>query len=253
MIILELGEPDMPSSVTNNSSDCDRLRLWHEVLNAVGASSTLSRRLILRGAAPLRLVYGGLRPTGDLDFYILRTEERDVKVVEPWYTQRHLDQVLDVHFCSLPEYRERADWIRKELKIELSPCEERVECTVMTFGSNQSQGVLLCTLQDIIAGKLYAILKRATTERPREQDLFDVADMWSRQRSMMDLEKISVLFVSKSTHNKMRLEAKLFNDAVRERLMRKYGDLRFVTGPDFIEFNEAWQLLLDLVNSCSKG
>lgn len=106
----------------------------------------------------------------------------------------------------------------------------------------------VCSLDDIIAEKLRAILQQVPRNRQRPQDVFDIASMIRRHGNAVNLVKISEFLIKKSAAREIIASKGAFNTAARELAAHSYdAQIRPFT-TDFIPFEEAWDEVLNLVS-----
>ena len=109
----------------------------------------------------------------------------------------------------------------------------------------------VCTLEDIIAEKLRALLQQIPRRRSRPQDVFDIASMVRRHGATLDLEKVSDFLVRKSAARQVVAIKSAFNDSVSERALVGYEEVVLRSTTKIIPFDEAWEEVLALVSRLS--
>ena len=122
------------------------------------------------------------------------------------------------------------------------------ETILMRFGDAPAGGLLVCTLDDIVAEKLRAILQQVIRNRTRPQDVYDVARAFRNDRNRLDLDKIRIYLRAKSEARGIDARRDSFNGATRALAHVGYSEMREDLGPEFIEFDEAWRAVLALVD-----
>ena len=150
----------------------------------------------------------------------------------------------------LPGDRHFADFARAGLtvsdvvKVELSLNE--VVCE--TQDSPLAGGTLrVCSLEDIVAEKLRALLQQPVRNRTRSQDAFDIALTVQADKTRLDLEQVSAFLLVKAAARGIDATKSAFCADVRDRTQVDYEQLQHSTGGEFIPFKEAWELVLRLV------
>ncbi len=109
----------------------------------------------------------------------------------------------------------------------------------------------VCTLNDIIAEKLRALLQQIPRDRTRPQDVFDIASMVRLHGSTLDLSKVSTYLVEKSEAREIVAAKSSFNESVREKAFVNYQKEIRDNTTAFIPFDEAWNEVLLLVSRLS--
>lgn len=137
--------------------------------------------------------------------------------------------------------------ILSTIDVEISINE--VVCEVVTHDLNNDGNYLyVCSLDDIIAEKLRALLQQLIRKRSRPQDVFDIANMISRSASSLDIAKVSDFLIQKAAARDIQPRKSSFDNAVRDHAIVDYEAQIGPNTPDFITFNEAWSKVLDLVS-----
>ena len=110
-----------------------------------------------------------------------------------------------------------------------------------------ARALTACTLEDIVAEKLRALLQQIPRNRSRPQDVFDIASMVRRHPSGIDPGKVSAFLVRKAAARGIAATKHAFDDSVRGHAAATYdAQIRpFTTA--FIPLDEAWVELLGLV------
>lgn len=232
-------------------SDAEEHRLRFAVFETVASEPRLNRRLIARGAGVIRHFYNGPRPSHDQDFLIVRNGADEDSIDEPEHSRSLLDAALvrrlPHHY---PDYSDRLPWLHREMKIELAPGSEPIECRAIEMVPGSGQSILVVTLEDAIAIKLVAMVHRHPgAKKLREQDVYDVAEVLSRPGGALDTKRTMELAAAKAERHGFKLAADQYDEAVRTRLSLRYDALRQLTGARFIPFEEAWSRLMELLSS----
>jgi hypothetical protein len=227
-----------------------RFRLHTAVLKCIARDAHLSQTLILRGASALRLFYGGLRDTTDLDFYVLNLPSAAAPATPDSVKPRLnavLNDLLPAHFDHEPRWDE---WLAN-IRIDLSACETVCECTRVNVGGTVSgrHEINVCTLEEILAEKLVAMIDPPMSTKMREQDLFDVANMSIVAEGRIDQSRVAELGSTKARHRQVRLHPGAFNDDIRARLASNYASVAQGAGRHFIPFTQAWARVVEFVGA----
>lgn len=105
------------------------------------------------------------------------------------------------------------------------------------------------TVEDIIAEKLRALLQQPIRNRQRRQDLLDIAVLL-RLHPGIDRDAVGRLLVLKSGARGIDARRSAFAaPEIRRRASVDYDRLRETTRVLFIPFDEAWEMLMDFVQS----
>jgi hypothetical protein len=232
-------------------SDVEEQLLHRAAMECIASDPRLNRRLILRSAAVLRYCYDGPRRTEDLDFVVVRpdADSSEDAVREPEHTRALLNDRLHARLpFHYPDYEQRLPWIQRELKIELAPCSEPIECRAFEIEPGSGNSLLVATLEDTIAAKLVAMLGPFTGGgKFREQDLFDIAELLGRPAQPINIIKTAELAHDKAKRRGICVSTAAFDNTVRWRLSFRYHTLAKSVGDAFVSFEDAWDQLLRFV------
>lgn len=114
---------------------------------------------------------------------------------------------------------------------------------------NEESALQVATREDIIAEKLRAILQQKSRNRTRRQDILDVASLWSSTNHSIQTNLVSDFLIRKSTAREIAPSKSAFRDReIRARSSDAYSDLADTTRHTFIPFDEAWNIVMDLVD-----
>ncbi|MCG3131025.1 MAG: hypothetical protein FLDDKLPJ_01800 [Phycisphaerae bacterium] len=108
-----------------------------------------------------------------------------------------------------------------------------------------------CTLEDILAEKLRALLQQRIRNRNRRQDVYDLARMRRTHGSRLDIVKLADFFTRKCKARGIDARRGAFDDDIRRRASNEYETLFDAGDPDFIPFDAAWGDVLALVGGLS--
>ena len=262
---------------TTTSQEARRRFVQYVVLVAI-ATGQLAPRIAFKGGNALRFVFHSPRSTLDLDFSALakipdddggirtqfdialtRTEHRfgiRVKLQSirrkpvmspgstwPTYELKIGYQLLgDRHFA---DFDRVGLTVSSVVKVELSLNEMVCE----TQETPIAEGMLrVCSLEDIVAEKLRALLQQPVRNRTRSQDAFDIARATRTEADRLDLDKVSRFLIAKAKARDITATKSAFDEDVRDRARAGYDELRHSTGDQFIAFEEAWARVLRLVS-----
>ncbi len=247
------------------------------ILVSMSSSSPVVSRVAFKGGNALRFIHGNMRSTLDLDFTAegdfpdspdditrlmdtaLRTGERQFQVkarcqsihrnprshgkTRPTYSIKVCFQLPgDRYYQNFAERTGFAEVIEVEISLNDILCEtdeRKLEAS--------ANPVRVCTLEDIIAEKLRALLQQIPRNRNRPQDVFDIASMVRKHSALIDLEKVSSFLVRKSEAREIVATKGAFDEEVREKAETTYeAEIRDFT-TEFIPFDEAWAEVLAFV------
>ncbi len=235
-------------------------------------------RIAFKGGNALRFIHGNLRSTLDLDFSAeggfpdsheeiqrlmdaaLRTAERRYQVKArcqsihrrppgldktfPTYIIKVCYQLPgDKHYQSFVERKNLSEVVEVEISLNDVLCE-----TSQRELHETAKSVRVCTLDDIIAEKLRALLQQIPRNRSRPQDVFDIASMVRRHGTTIDLGKVSTFLVRKSQARGIVPTKCAFDESVRGRAAWNYAEEIRPFTTAFIPFEEAWTEVLRLVS-----
>jgi predicted nucleotidyltransferase component of viral defense system len=247
------------------------------ILASMSSSKALVSRVAFKGGNALRFVHGNPRSTLDLDFSadgdfpddadaIKRLMNTALKTAEPRYQVKAkcqschrkppgLDKTRPTYNLKVcyqfpgdryyQNFEERTHFSEvAEIEISLND----VLCETAEEELHPSaKPVRVCTLNDIVAEKLRALLQQVPRQRSRPQDVFDIASVIRRHGDTLDLNKISEFLLRKSEAREIIATKSSFNESVKEKAAVSYDQeiVPFTTA--FIPFDEAWNDVLRLV------
>ncbi len=112
---------------------------------------------------------------------------------------------------------------------------------------SDSKPLRSCSLEDIIAEKLRALLQQIPLNRSRPQDVFDIATMSRKHSEVLDTRKIGLFLLQKSEARQILATKQAFDAGIRDRAEIRYeAEIRAST-PVFLPFKDAWIEVLDLI------
>jgi predicted nucleotidyltransferase component of viral defense system len=251
--------------------------MQYAILEAIASSAGLARLVAFKGGNALRFIYGNRRSTLDLDFTAdaglpddpdpirarldaalrpllarFRVKARCQRVrrnppgrdkIWPTYDIAVGYQLPgDRLYQNFDEFQDVATTIDVEISIN------EVICEAVPRRLHPAGGELcVCTLEDILAEKLRALLQQPIRKRSRPQDVFDIASATRRFGDELDLGKISRYLVRKAEARDIHPRKDSFDDTVRSHAATGYDVLIGRNAPDFIPFETAWVEVLELV------
>jgi predicted nucleotidyltransferase component of viral defense system len=263
-----------------------RLRfIQFALLTSLAATVSLSSRLVFKGGNALRFIHGNDRSTIDLDFsaeadfpdnpsqiqsmiddaaartkqiYQLKARCQSIHRLPPG-----LDKTMptyrikvcyqlpgDRYYQNFEERVRNGIHFSEVVELEISLNDVFCETTNERLAPS-SHPVRVCTLEDILAEKLRALLQQIPRNRSRPQDVFDIASMVRRFGTSLNLDKISSFLVEKSAARDIIATKAAFNDEVKARAQSNYeSEIKPFTS-EYIYFEDAWEDVLRLVEALS--
>lgn len=221
------------------------------VLASMASGSTLAARVAFKDGNALRFVHGNGRSTLDLDFSAdigfpdvaseitdlmmaaLKKGERSYQVrarcqsihrkppglgrTMPTYSIKIGYQFPgDRSYQNIDERLAAGKFFSDVVEVEISLndvlCETREERL-----SSDSSPLRVCTLDDILAEKLRALLQQVPRNRSRPQDVYDIASMVRKHHGSIDPAKIASFLLRKSEARGIVATKGAFDQGVRAR------------------------------------
>ena len=256
------------------------------ILDRLAQSRSLRSGLVLKGGNALRFAYQGCRSTKDLDFTVVDDDHalpNDGDLIKQMIDKSLLKteqrfgvkaKCQSVHKnpprpdASHPTYEVKVGYIFPNDKHFHNFADRDVSTTVpleISFGDmvcetiplplveHEAPRLLVCSLEDLIAEKLRALLQQPIRNRTRPQDVYDIARCRRGFARKLDLSKIAD-FLLRKTSIRPDVEARksCFNNKVRD--MAKAGTaydkmIADQAAADPIAFDVAWREVLALVQS----
>jgi predicted nucleotidyltransferase component of viral defense system len=251
------------------------------VLASISSSPAFGSMVAFKGGNALRFVYANLRSTLDLDFSaeagfpdepieirrlmdaVLKAEVARYRVkarcqtihrkppgrekTTPTYSLKLGYQLPgDRSYQNFEEYAAVGKPFSSVVEVEISLNDVFCETEEHTLSST-TKPIRVCTLDDIIAEKLRALLQQVPRNRSRPQDVYDVASTVRRYGPTMDRVKVASFLARKSEARGIVATRGAFNDAVREKAAIGYDDEVRPFTTQFIPFDEAWAEVLRFV------
>lgn len=136
------------------------------------------------------------------------------------------------------------------IPLEISFGDLVCESEPLSLAGAHSGQIQVCTLDDIVAEKLRALLQQPLRHRNRPQDVYDVARCCRELAEALDLAKVGDYLKRKSAIREIAARKSSFNNDVRDAAALDYD--RYIqarTQSDFISFEEAWNEVLSLVRT----
>lgn len=286
-----MAEVRLPSSVAELDAWGEELGLSSQevrqrfamglVLEAIARSNRLRQRLVFKGGNALDFVWLPNRSTLDLDFTsllpmtlaqmkqviegalsamekrcgtLLRLQRAEIRPRGPQASFPTIAMTVGyAHRDDAPQRRrmvERDLPSTKTIKVEVSMNDVvSFEATVDFAG----RSLRVCTIEDILAEKLRALLQQPVRNRARRQDVLDIA-VACTQGLELDYAHIAQALHDKAAARAITVSREAFrNPEVRFRAEQGYAGLEETARRRFIEFDEAWAAVLALVDALALG
>lgn len=248
------------------------------VLASIPLSGKLSDRLALKGGNALRFIYGNNRSTIDLDYTALgdfpddpeqirmlldealRSSERRHQVKTRCQSVRRDPKnkektrpTYQIRVCfQLPGDRYYQDFEQRKVIPEVVELEISLNDLVCETEekrlSSETDPILVCALEDLIAEKLRALLQQVIRNRSRPQDVFDIASRMRHYGERINLAKVSDYLLRKAQVREIAPRKSSFDEEVRRRSMVDYDEQIGPASTWFIPFDDAWNEVIRLVN-----
>jgi predicted nucleotidyltransferase component of viral defense system len=247
------------------------------ILQAVADSRTLSQILAFKGANALDFVWQPNRSTRDLDFssrdstltaerlrtFLTPSLERVSRSTGVWYRVQKMEQQPpgpDRSFITfegtigyaLPEDRRNRQLIQRnnisKATVPLDVSLNEPICGIVEVDIASSNLLQVCRLEDIVAEKLRALLQQPLRNRRRPQDVLDIC-VAVQENPDLDLNLTAEFLLEKARARDVPVSRAAFHqEEIRSRAFDGYNELRETTRNAFIEFEEAFSIVLGLVD-----
>lgn len=257
-----------------------RSRFILYVLLACIAESQTGSMLAFKGGNALRFFHGSSRSTLDLDFTAYPTIGDDSKLLgelletafrvasarhsvkirvqtvkrrppmrpgttHPTYRITAAYQIPGDRYYA--DFEEHIEQIRQVARLEISINDIVCEVEDRAVVSGAVATLKVCSIEDIVAEKLRAILQQVPRNRSRSQDVYDIARIVRDTGISLDMVKVADFLIAKAVDRDITVAKSAFNDATREKAIATYERLRNDIGQAFIEFEAAWDTVLEFV------
>jgi predicted nucleotidyltransferase component of viral defense system len=252
------------------------------VLRAIASSRELGALLVFKGGNALDFIWEANRSTRDLDFSVdmsvpsaaLSADHlRSLLVPALEATTRLLGIAYRIHRIEQQPPGEGKTFITYEARIgyalpdeaqlrqrlaignpspHVIPLEVSLNepiCAAALVPIDPTHHLRVCTLEDIVAEKLRALLQQPIRNRTRRQDLLDIAVI-RRTHPELDRERVGRFLIEKARARAVPVSRAAFRDPqVAERARQDYAALQSTTRRVFLPFEEALGELDALVAS----
>jgi len=246
------------------------------VLRAIADSRSLSASLVFKGGNALDFFWEPNRSTKDLDFSMKDGDHRmpDLKkllgdsllgvgrLMGVSCRIQHLEQQppgQDKTFITfmgkvgyaLPDDRKNRERILQGTNVSsVVPFDVSINeliCATEKIDLGGIHSLQVCTLEDIVAEKLRALLQQIPRNRLRRQDVLDIAMILGTRR--LDETKIAAYLMQKAGARKIQVSKSAFHDEeIRTRASVDYVHLEATVRKTFIPFEEAFSKVIGYVD-----
>ncbi|MGC9969237.1 MAG: nucleotidyl transferase AbiEii/AbiGii toxin family protein [Bryobacteraceae bacterium] len=247
------------------------------VLQAVADSRTLSQVLAFKGGNALDFVWQPNRSTRDLDFssrdstltaerlrtFLTPSLERVSRSTAVLYRVQRMEQQPpgpDRSFITfegtigyaLPEDRRNRQLIQQNkssrVTVPLDVSLNEPICGTVEVNIASSNLLQVCQLEDIVAEKLRELLQQPLRNRRRPQDVLDIC-VAVQENPDLDLNLTAEFLLEKARARDVPVSRAAFHqEEIRSRAFDGYNELRETTRNAFVEFEEAFSIVLSLVD-----
>lgn len=252
--------------------------MQYVVLESVAADSGLASSIVFKGGNALRFVYGNRRSTTDLDFTARGAFPDDEKQIRARLDEalrfalsrfrvkarcqrvrrnpRDPSKTMPTYDISvgylLPTDRQYQNFdelpsVVTTLPVEISINEMVCEAVARRLHP-EGRFLYVCSLEDILAEKLRALLQQPIRNRSRPQDVFDIAIMIQQAGAGLNIAKVSDFLVQKAAARAIQPRKSSFDDTVRGLATVDYEVQIGRDTPDYMTFDEAWPRVLEFVS-----
>jgi len=262
---------------TTTAGEARRRFAQYVVLVSISSSAPIAA-IAFKGGNALQFIHGNPRSTLDLDFTADAGFPDDPAEIKarldaslPFAERRHqvkarcqsihrkppgMDRTTptysikvgyqlsgDRYYQNFDERKMFSDVVEVEISLNDVVCE-----TQPWQPEGSARELRACTLEDILAEKLRAMLQQIPRNRSRPQDVFDVASMVRRYPSAIDPGKVSAFLVRKAAARGITASKAAFDGSVLAHAAIGYdAQIRPFT-TQFIPLDEAWSEVLGFVS-----
>jgi predicted nucleotidyltransferase component of viral defense system len=247
------------------------------ILQAVADSRTLSQTLVFKGGNALDFVWQPNRSTKDLDFsskdstltaerirtFLTPSLERVSRSMGVLYRIQKMRQQPPgpnrsfITFEGTIGYALPDDGTNRKLiqqdrssnaAVPLDVSLNEPICRIVEVDIASSNLLQVCQLEDIVAEKLRALLQQLVRKRCRPQDVLDIC-VAVQENPALDLDLTAEFLLEKAKARNVPVSRAAFHqEEIRSRAFEGYSGLRETTRSAFIEFEEAFAMVMSLVD-----
>jgi predicted nucleotidyltransferase component of viral defense system len=251
------------------------------VLESIAGYHPLGEALAFKGGNALRFIHGNPRATADLDFTAVgQLPDEELKIRSVLDAALHsggskhgiklrcqrvrrnpanktatfptYDVAVGYQFPGdryFADYDKTSRTVASVVAVEISFNDVVCEIERRVLAAGQAVGLQVCSLEDILAEKLRALLQQVPRNRSRPQDVFDLARNVTAYGHRLDYAKIATYLVSKSgARGIVATKAAFQNPEVKQRASVDYESSLQLTQSDLTPFDDAWATVLALVS-----
>lgn len=247
------------------------------ILQAVADSRALSRVLAFKGGNALDFVWQPNRSTRDLDFsskdstltaeqirtFLTPSLGRVSRSMGVLYRVQRMEQQPPgpnrsfITFegtvgYALPDDQRNRQLIQQDKNskaiVPLDVSLNEPICRIVEVNIASSYLLQVCQLEDIVAEKLRALLQQPLRNRCRPQDVLDIC-VAVQENPALDLNLTAEFLLEKAKARNVSVSRAAFHhEEIRRRAFEGYNGLKETTRRAFIEFEEAFTIVLNLVD-----
>lgn len=265
-------------------SEASRKYVQYLILQGISDNNSLRSSLVFKGGNALEFFHLPNRSTVDLDFSFIEPST-DIPALVASIRQQ-LDAAINsrtdgfgtilrvqnlrqnprgahitrptlrasVAYAFADQPTQVARLLNGEPGANIVPVEMTVNEIVCDWTSVSIEGsqklLLVATREDIVAEKLRAILQQVSRNRYRSQDILDIASIVRQERAdKISTSLVSSFLIRKCEAREIVATRSAFRDPeIASRSQTQYADLAETTRRFFIPFDEAWNIVMNLVN-----
>lgn len=247
------------------------------ILQAIADSRALSQVLAFKGGNALDFIWQPNRSTRDLDFsskdptltaeqirnFLAPSLQRVSRSVGVLYRVQRIEQQPPgpnrsfITFegmigYALPDERRNRQLIQQgkssNATVPLDVSLNEPICRIVEVDIESSNPLQVCQLEDIVAEKLRALLQQPLRNRYRPQDVLDIC-VAVQENPDLDLNLAAEFLLEKAKAREVSVSREAFHQKeIRSRAFEGYNELRETARNAFIEFEEAFSIVLSLVD-----
>lgn len=247
----------------------------YAVLRAIADSRSLSASLVFKGGNALDFIWEPNRSTKDLDSSArengLQMPElkrllgdslsRVGRLTGVFCRVQHMEQrppgehKTFITFVGKVGYALRDDRKNRERILQgrdvstvvpLDISLNELICATENIDLDGTHSLQVCTLEDIVAEKLRALLQQIPRNRLRCQDVLDIALILAQRQ--LDEGSIAAYLLQKASVRNVQVAKKAFReDEIRRRASENYADLQVTVRKTFIPFEEAFSKIINFI------
>lgn len=275
-----IEEVDLPGWVAQAPLDKRHFReAVHIILNAIGTSTALRAKMVMKGGLLMAIRYDSARFTKDVDFstrdrYAAGAEQALISELEQQLEAANdaltYDTMCRLQRAEVRAGRPAAQFPTFALNIGYAPRSKRKEMdrllnkqapTIVEIDYSYNEAVYdvevleigdgdqlrACSFLNLIAEKMRSLLQQPIRRRNRRQDVYDLHLLITESRPLDDTERASLLALLRASCRERSIEpdsGSLADPEVRDMARHGYGDLAPEVAGALPPFDEAYASLL---------